>query len=171
MLPLVFDFLGVPDSEHPPPQLDPEVRERQLFDFVRRLVQARSQREPLVLFIDDAHWIDPASDAYLSQLAEAVNGTRTLLLVNFRPEYQADWTGRAHYQQLPLVPLGAADLRELVENLLGNHPSVHSLIERIMEWTAGNPFFTEEVAHELVEAGHLEGTAGAYKLTIDVVEN
>ncbi len=164
MLPLVFDFLGVPDSEHPPPQLDPEVRERQLFDFVRRLVQARSQREPLVLFIDDAHWIDPASDAYLSQLAEAVNGTRTLLLVNFRPEYQADWMEKSYYQQLRLRPLGPEAIEELLRDLIGQDPTVEGLPGLIRERTSGNPFFIEETVRFLAESGSLEGALGAYRL-------
>jgi class 3 adenylate cyclase len=89
-LPLIFDFLGVPDPERPAAQTDPEARERQLFGFVRRLVQARSEQEPTVLLIDDLHWIDAASDRFVAQLVEAVSSTRSLLLVNFRPEYTAE---------------------------------------------------------------------------------
>ncbi len=57
--PLLFDFLGVRDPERPPPEISPEGRQRQLFGFVRHLMQARSQREPTLLFIDGPHWIDP----------------------------------------------------------------------------------------------------------------
>ncbi len=56
--PLLFDFLGVRDPERPPPEISPE-RQRQFFGFVHHLMQARSQREPTLLFIDDLHWIDP----------------------------------------------------------------------------------------------------------------
>src|SRR5262249_10924493 len=76
-LPLIWDFLRVPDPERPVEELDPTVRQQQLNDFFRRLVRARSERELAVLFFDDLHWIDPASDALLAQLVEAARGTRT----------------------------------------------------------------------------------------------
>ncbi len=85
VLPLVWDFLRVPDPERPVEEIDASVRQQQLHDFTRRLVRARSEREPAVLFFDDLHWIDPASDAFLAQLVEAARGTRTLLLVNSAP--------------------------------------------------------------------------------------
>ena len=122
MLPLLFDFLGVPDPEQPAPSIEAEGRQRQLFAFVRRLVQVRSEREPGILFVDDLHWIDPASDAFLAQIVEAVSGTRTLLLVNFRPEYHADWMSKSLYQQLPLVPLGPEAIQQLLENLPARTP-------------------------------------------------
>jgi len=168
-LPILFEFMGVGDPERPAALLDVDARQRQLFAMMHRVYRAQSEQGvPNVAFIDDLHWVDPGSDAFVAQMVAATEGSSNLFLVNFRPEYQADWTGRTHYQQLPLAPLGPADLRELVENLLGTHPSVRGLIERIMEWTEGNPFFTEEVVHELVEAGHLDGTPGAYKLATDV---
>jgi class 3 adenylate cyclase len=153
LLPLVFDLFGVPDPERPAPSMSPDARQRQLIAFVRHLTEARSQRELRVLHIDDAHWIDAASDAFLAQLVEAAGGTRTLLLVNFRPEYHADWMNRSHYRQLPLLPLGYDATEELLADMLGRHPSLAGLPERIHERTRGNPFFIEEVALSLVEKG------------------
>jgi AAA ATPase domain/Adenylate and Guanylate cyclase catalytic domain len=85
VIPLVFDLLGVRDPDHAVPTMDPEARKRKLLAFVRHLVQARSAGEPLLIFIDDAHWIDSGSDEFLAQVVEAAGGTRTLVLVNFRP--------------------------------------------------------------------------------------
>jgi hypothetical protein len=59
-LPLMFDFLGVPDPERPAPALGPESRQRQLFDVIRRLARARSAREPAVLLFEDLYWFDRA---------------------------------------------------------------------------------------------------------------
>src|SRR5262249_28824925 len=94
----------------------------------------------------------------------AVIGTRTLLLVNFRPEYHAEWMSRSYYRQLPLLPLGREATEELLADLLGRDPSLAGLSEKIHERTRGNPFFIEEVALSLVEGGYLEGTKGAYRL-------
>jgi len=164
ILPLVFDFLGVPDPDRPAPQIDPEVRQRQLFAFVRRLVQSRSEQEPTVLLFDDLHWIDAASDGFLAQLVEAASNTRTLLLVNFRPEYSAEWTRKSYYQQLPLAPLGPDEVAAMITGLLGSDASVAPLPALIQERAEGNPFFTEEVIQSIVESGALAGEPGAYRL-------
>jgi class 3 adenylate cyclase/tetratricopeptide (TPR) repeat protein len=163
-LPLAFDFLGVPDPQRPAPTMDPAVRQRQLFAFTRRLIQARSVREPAVLFVDDAHWIDEGSDAFIAQVADIVPGTRTTLLLNFRPEYSAEWMARPSYQQLPLHPLGPEAIDELLADLLGADPSLARLPALMRERTGGNPFFIEEIVQSLVESGSLVGQRGAYRL-------
>ena len=68
-------------------------------------MRARSEREPRVLLIEDLHWIDAGSAAWLEQMVEAAAGSNTLLLVNFRPEYHAAWMQKSWYRQLPLLPL------------------------------------------------------------------
>jgi len=164
VIPLVFDLLGVRDPDRVAPTMDPEARKRKLLAFVRHLVQARSAGEPLLIFIDDAHWIDSGSDEFLAQVVEAAGGTRTLVLVNFRPEYHAEWTAKSYYRQLPLGPLGPAATHELLDDLVGRHPSVASLPDLIQARTGGNPFFTEEVVRSLVESAILEGHRGDYRL-------
>jgi class 3 adenylate cyclase/tetratricopeptide (TPR) repeat protein len=164
-LPLVLELLGVIDPSRPPtPEMSAEARKKRLFAFVRSLIRARSEREPSVLLVDDVHWIDPGSDEFLAQSVEAAAGTRTLILLNFRPEYTAPWTARSWYQQLPLVPLGHEEIRELLGDLMGNDPSLIDLASRIAERTGGNPFFAEEVVRSLAEAGHLAGERGRYRL-------
>jgi len=89
VLPLVFEFLAVPDPKNPAPRIDPQVKQHQLYAFLRGLVRTRSDAEPLVVLVDDLHWIDNASDAFLAEFVEALEGTCTLYLRNFRPEYSA----------------------------------------------------------------------------------
>jgi class 3 adenylate cyclase/tetratricopeptide (TPR) repeat protein len=172
-LPLVFDFLGVTDPsvadpERPVAPMDPEARQRQLFAMVKRLTQARSRRAPAVTLIEDLHWLDGGSAAFLEVLVEATAATRSLLLVNFRPEFHAAWMQQSSYQQLPLVPLGPQAIKELLEDLLGRDASVSGLAATIYARTAGNPFFAEEVVQALIEAGSLQGTRGAYRLMTPV---
>jgi len=164
VLPLVFDLLGVRDPDHAVPTMDPEARKRKLLAFVRHLVQARSTGEALLIFIDDAHWIDSGSDEFLAQVVEAAGGTRTLVVVNFRPEYRAEWTAKSYYRQIPLGPLGREDIQELLDDLIGRDPSVAFLPDLIQARTGGNPFFTEEVVRSLVESTILEGGRGDYRL-------
>src|SRR5262249_23941637 len=138
----LLDFLGVPDPKSPPPVLDAGARRTQLFACLRRLVQTQSAAAPTVLLVDDLHWIDAESDAALAELVEAVGWTRSLLLLNFRPEYSAPWMSRAsYYQELPLGPLAAEATDALLQELIGNEPSLGTVCTAIKERAEGNPFF------------------------------
>ncbi len=165
---LNFEFMGVPDPEDPAPRIDPEARQRQMFDVVRRVIQARGQRETSVTLLEDLHWFDGGSAAFVEPMLEAAIGTRALVLLNFRPEYQAPWMGKSYYHQLPLAPLGPDAIRELLDALLGTDPSIAGLADAIHARTAGNPFFTEEVVQNLIESGKLQGSKGAYRLVTPI---
>ena len=172
MLPILFDFMGVSDPTRPSPAMSPEGRQQMLFAFVRHLTEARSAREPAVIFLDDLHWIDPGSDAFLAHAVAAVQNARTLYLVNFRPEYRADWMRKPYYQQVALLPLGSDSTREMLADLLGTDASVQGLPARVHQRTGGNPFFIEEVVQSMVESGRLTGARGSYQLvgSLDAVE-
>jgi adenylate cyclase len=165
-LPLLFDLFGVPDPANPSPPMDPEQRQKRLHAVARR-----AAHEPAggggtrVTLLEDLHWFDGASDAFVETMVESQPGTRNLLLLNFRPEYQARWMQRSYYQQLPLQPLGPEAIRALLRDLLGEHSSVAGLRELVHERTRGNPFFIEEVLQSLVESGQLAGARSAYRLT------
>jgi adenylate cyclase len=163
-LPLMFDFLGVPDPDRPLAQMSPEARQRALGDVVCRLVNAPSRRKTLVLVVEDLHWIDEGSNAMMAELVAAIAGTNTLAVVNFRPEYTPPWQDEGAYRSLSLEPLRRADTRDLLRDLAGSDPSLDGIDEPIHERTQGNPFFIEEIVRELEEAGYLEGERGAYRL-------
>jgi adenylate cyclase len=167
-LPLLFDFLGVADPQRPAPRLDPEARQRQLIGVMRQLIHSVNEAQPTVTMIEDLHWLDAASGEFLEHMVDARAGTRNLLLLNFRPEYRAEWMQKSWYRQIPLTPLGRDAIAELLADLLGKDPSLAALATPIHGRTGGNPFFTEEVAQSLIESGHLEGTRGAYKLVTPV---
>ena len=107
-LPLVFDFLAVPDPERPAPQVSAEARERLLRGVIRRLYRAPSRTDVAVVVMEDLHWMDEGSGVFLAEMISAVEGTMTLAVVNFRPEYEADWTRLAG---LPADLAGAARTR------------------------------------------------------------
>ncbi len=167
-LPLLFDFLGVPDPEKPVLLEPGPERQRALLGILKRLTLARSRREPAVILFEDLPWLDEATEVFLENLVDAADASRTLLLVNFRPEYRAPWMRRSYYQQQALAPLDARAFAEMLGETLGNDASLHDLAGRIHARSAGNPFFAEEMVQSLIESGALSGTTGSYRLTRDL---
>jgi class 3 adenylate cyclase/tetratricopeptide (TPR) repeat protein len=167
-LPILFEFFGVLDPRQPPPRMDPEAKQRQIFATLRKEIQEGNRDTQLVTLLEDLHWFDPGSEAFLEQWIDAIAGSSALLVVNFRPEYTAPFASRSYYRQIPLAPLGPEAVRELLDDLLGNDPSTRGLAEAIHARTGGNPFFTEEVVQSLIESGHLEGARGSYRLVTPV---
>ena len=167
--PVLFEFMGVGDPRRLPPSMDVEQKQRQLYEMLHQVSRAHDALGQLtVTLIDDLHWVDAGSNAFVEQLVNASAGRRSLLVLNFRPEYVATFASKPHYQQLPLVPLGDEALRELLADLIGRDESVTELIGRIIEWTTGNPFYAEELINALVEAGDLVGRPGHYRLATAV---
>jgi class 3 adenylate cyclase len=169
VLPVMFEFFGVPDPDHPAPRMDPEAKQRQIFAVLRKIVQGADRRvSGFVTLIEDLHWLDPASEAFLEQWVDAVAGSSFFLLLNFRPEYKSGWMSKSYYRQIPLAPLGPEAVRELLDDLLGRDESILELADAIHQRTGGNPFFTEEVVQALIESGQLEGTRGSYRLVTPI---
>jgi adenylate cyclase len=167
-LPLVCEFLAVGDPQNPAPKLDPDARQRQLIGVIRQIIRSASAKQPAVTMIEDLHWLDAASAEFLEHMVDAREGAHSLLLLNFRPEYRAEWMQKSWYRQIPLTPLDEQASGELLASLLGTDPSIATLTRPIHARTSGNPFFIEEVAQNLLETGHLRGERGHIRLVTPI---
>ena len=163
-LPLLFEFLGIPDADRPLEMPDPVVRHRRLLEAATRAFTARGRDQAAVLVLEDLHWFDDASDAFLEEFVEAVAGTRILVVATYRPEYDDAWASDRPHLRLSLGPLDAGATEDLLGGLLGRDPSLGGLASMIESRTGGNPFFVEEIVQTLVERGHLSGARGDYQL-------
>src|SRR5262249_12249967 len=104
---------------------------------------------------EDLHWIDAETQALLDLLADSVAGARLLLLVNYRPEYRHEWSGKGHYLQLRLDPLGGESAAAMLTELLGEGAELGTIKRLIAKRTSGNPFFIEEMVQALFDDGAL----------------
>ncbi len=161
---VLLEFLGLADPLRAAIKLDPKARKTLLLDFVRTLPRSGPADATAVVIIEDLHWIDAASEEFVEALADAVVGTRTLLVVNFRPGFAAALMQRSHYHQINMPPLLPAQAAILLQDHFGDDPSLALLSRNIIERAQGNPFFLEELVNALVERGDFEGEKGAYQL-------
>jgi class 3 adenylate cyclase/tetratricopeptide (TPR) repeat protein len=163
-LPAFLSLLDVPVEDVEWTKLDPSQRRRQTLDALKRLLLRESQVQPVLLVVEDLHWIDGQTQAWLDLLVDSLPTARLLLLVNYRPEYRHGWGSKTYYQQVRLDTLPAASAGELLEALLGTGPGLEDLGRLLIERTQGNPFFLEESVRTLVETRALTGGRGAYCL-------
>ena len=165
---LLDDLLGIGDPTVEVPDVAPEARRRRLAAVVNAAVLARTT--PAVFVIEDAHWIDEASESFLADFLPVVPHSRSLMLITYRPEYRGGLSQARGGQTIALAPLDDPQTAALVAEQLGAHPSIAGLADQIVERAAGNPFFVEEIVRDLADRGAIVGRRGAYVVPEDVTD-
>jgi predicted ATPase/class 3 adenylate cyclase len=159
-LPLLGDLLGLPIADNPTTAaFEPRLRQSALFDLVVEMVESWAQAQPLLLLIDDAHWLDEASKGLTVALGRVVAGMPLLLILSHRPPRhdtqllpEIDTLAITH--RIDLDELSLQGVATLIANRLGGRPSPLAL-SLIQAETQGNPFFVEEVVDTLRESDNL----------------
>ncbi len=163
---LLDDLLGIRDAATALPDVAPDARRRRLTALISSAALARP--EPAVYLIEDAHWIDEASETMLADFLAVVPQIPALTLITYRPEYRGPLSRMPGAQTIALRPLNDAHARTLTAELLGMDPMLEDLAARVAERAGGNPFFAEEMVRDLAERGVLHGQPGAYSVRGDV---
>ena len=163
-LPAFLTLLDVAVEDEQWQNFDPPQRRQRTLDAVKRLLLRESQVQPLLVVIEDLHWIDSETQALLDSLIESLPTARLLLLINYRPEYQHGWGSKTYYTQLRIDPLPPESAEELLQALLGSDSSLAPLKQLLIARTEGNPFFLEESIRTLVETKFLVGERGSHRL-------
>jgi class 3 adenylate cyclase len=165
---LLDDLLGIADPDVELPKIDPDARRRRLTALINSAQLARS--EPAVFVVEDAHWIDEASESMLAAFLAVIPQTPSLVLITYRPEYHGAVAHGPGAQSIALAPLSDSETSTLVTELLGPDPSVGQIGEIITGRAAGNPFFAEEITRDLAERAVLVGERGSYACRTDVAD-
>ena len=165
VIPAVLGLLDALPETDPFTTLDPLLRRQRTREGIKALLLRESRLQPLVCVFEDLHWIDSETQAFLDSLVDSLPAAAILLLVNYRPEYRHGWGSRTFYRQLRIDPFPAATASEFLDSLLGDDGTMESVKQLLIARTEGNPFFLEECARTLLEAGVLTGAQGHYRLT------
>jgi len=147
-------------------KLDAKQRRDRVFDSIRLLLIAESTRKPLVLIVEDLHWIDKTSEEFLSYLIGSLAATRILLILLFRPEYTPSWAGKTYYSQVRVDQLPRKTIDDLVRGILAGGEVEPELIDFITKRTEGNPLFIEEMTCNLLENGSIKKADNRYSLSL-----
>ena len=134
-------------------------------DLLQIMLEARCRLSPVVLLIEDLHWIDSASQEVLGEMVRGDTKLRLMILHTRRPEYAPTWLDRPIVTGLGLEPLSASDIRQLIQARLEVEVLPEALAHLVMERSEGNPLFAEEIVSFLTERGVLR--AGERKVEFD----
>jgi class 3 adenylate cyclase/tetratricopeptide (TPR) repeat protein len=148
----LLNLLGVEDPEQRLASQGPEAIRAGTFETLRQMALLASRPRPLVLVVEDLHWIDQTSEAFLASLVERLAAAPILLLTTYRPGYRPPWMDRSFATQLALRPLGTQDSLAIVDSVLPEAASGR-LAALILDKAEGNPFFLEELARVVSDHG------------------
>ncbi len=164
LLPALLSLFDLPVEDTQWQELDPPQRRQRTLDGIKRLLLYESRVQPLLVVMEDLHWIDGETQALLDSLVERLSTARFLLLVNYRPEYTHGWGHKTYYQEVRITPLPPERAEAMLQALLGTDPSLQPLKRLVIERTEGNPFFLEESVRTLLETKALLSERGTYRL-------
>jgi class 3 adenylate cyclase/tetratricopeptide (TPR) repeat protein len=165
ILPSFQELLSVKVDDEKYLQLDPGEKKLRIYEAIRDLFVRESEQNPLVLAIEDLHWVDKTSEECISYLIDWLANTRILLILLYRLEYTHQWGSKSYYTKVGLTPLGTASKSELVQTILEGGEVVPELCELVLSRSGSNPLFVEELIHSLLENGTIQKKNHQYVLT------
>ena len=146
-------LINVVDEPAALESLSPEAIKARTFDALRLLFLKASANRPLVIVVEDVHWIDRTSEEFLTTLVGQLVAARILLIATYRPGYRAPWMERSYVTQVTIGPLSTGESAALLGSVAGDQPFATEVSTAILQRGEGNPFFLEELARTVVEHG------------------
>lgn len=146
---LLIELLGVPIDAESLVDLPPGTRRVRTFVYLTQLLLRQGERRPCVIAIEDAHWIDATSEAFLEQLIARLASAPVLLIVTYRPGYRPPWTASSAFTQLALPRLTADESVTLIDSVPRKACLSQDQKRKVIASSQGNPFFLEEFAWTL----------------------
>jgi class 3 adenylate cyclase/tetratricopeptide (TPR) repeat protein len=167
-LPYLLELLSVKDSGIDTKTLSPEARKDRIIEAIKRITIKASQIRPLIIAIEDLHWIDKSSEDYLKALLDSVSGAGVFLIFTYRPEFVQTWAVKSYHSQINLNRLSNRESLAMATHLLGTENINSDLEELILEKTEGVPFFIEEFLKSLKDLNIIERKDDTYHLVKDI---
>ena len=150
---LFAQMLSLPnDGRYPLLDLTPQQRRQRTLEALTAQAAKLATQRPVLMIFEDAHWIDPTSLELLSRTVDQIKTVPALLIVTFRPEFQAPWVENSHVTSVTLNRLGKNEVAALIAGLVGNKELPADVMAEILERTDGIPLFVEEMTKAVLEA-------------------
>ena len=156
---VIAEMLSLPDDgRYPVLELTPQQRRQKMLEALTAQMETLSRQNPVLMIFEDAHWADPTSLEAFGRVIDRIRTLRVLLLVTFRPDFDAPWVGRPYVTALVINRLTEREAGAMIERIVGNKRLPANIRQDIIERTDGIPLFVEEMTKAVLEA-ESEGAA------------
>ena len=158
-------LMTLPDGGRPAPAGQTQQQQKAAtlqaaIDVVRGL----SLRAPLLVLIEDAHWIDPTTDEWVGLAVDGLRDARVLMLLTCRPQYLPSWGNPVNSTRLTMNRLSHRQSAALIGSVTGGKPLPAELVDEIIRKTDGVPLFVEELTKTVLASALVEDTPAGYRL-------
>lgn len=167
-LPYLLELLSVKDSGINKISMSQKLIKDRIIEAVKRIIIKGSEIRPLLIAVEDLHWVDKSSEDYLKNLLDNISGARVFLIFTYRLDFVHTWGGRSYHSQVNLNRLSNRESLAMVAHLLGTELIDRDLEELVLEKTEGVPFFIEEFIRSLKDLKLIERNKNRYKLARDI---
>jgi len=146
-------------------KLSPRQRKVRLLAALVERIEAMAAGQPVLILLEDLHWIDPSSMEFLEMLIDRVRELPVLVVITTRPGAVAPPTGGTKMTALTLSPLSQRQCAELVALMAADKPLPSELADEIVTKTEGVPLFVEELTKAVLDSDLLAEQDDRYVLT------
>jgi predicted ATPase len=146
------------DGRYPALELAPDQRRQRTLEALTAQLAELARQQPVLMIFEDAHWVDPTSLEAFGRVVDRIKSLPVLLIVTFRPDFNAPWAGQSHVTSVTLNRLGEREAAAIIARLAGNQALPADVLAEIVERTDGIPLFVEEMTKAVLEAEN-EGAA------------
>ena len=164
-VPLLASLLSLPDEGEAASPVSPQARKQRTLDAVLGMLLAAAAERPLLLVVEDLHWVDASTLELLALVVEQAPGARLLALLTARPEFRVPWPPRSHETRTTLNRFTRRQSGAMIDRLTGGRALPGEVLHQITARTDGVPLFVEELTKTVLESGILRERENRYELT------
>jgi class 3 adenylate cyclase/tetratricopeptide (TPR) repeat protein len=167
-LPYLLELLSVKDSGVDRISMSPETKKDRIGEAIKEVVLKGSEIRPVIIAVEDLHWLDKSSEDVTRTLLESIPGSRVMLILTYRPEFVHAWGAKSYHNHLTLHRLSNRESLEMVTHILGTKEIERALDKLVLEKTEGVPLFIEEFIRSFRDLKIIEKIENAYHLSRDI---
>jgi class 3 adenylate cyclase/tetratricopeptide (TPR) repeat protein len=162
---LLAPLLSIPTGErYPRLDITPERKKTLALEALLEQLAGLAAR-PVLIILEDAHWIDPTSAELFQLMIDRIQRMPVLVLIAYRPGFDPPWTGFSHVTSLSLAHLSHRQSAALVEKVTRGRKLPPEVLDHIVTRTDGVPLYAEELTKTLLDSGALELVGDSFRLT------
>jgi predicted ATPase len=166
-VPLFAPFLSLtlPEEQYPPLMLSPQRQRQKTLETIVAILVELAERQPVVLILEDLHWVDPTTLEFLTLLIDQAPTASIYTLLTCRPEFQPSWSHKSYLTEVTVHRLSREQITRVATHVAGGKKLPAQVLQQIMEKTDGVPLFVEELTKTVLESSRLQDVDGQYTLT------